>query len=890
MIDIPAGTPLADAILQAQQALQASDYQSAANHYHQAVALSERLDASRRPEVRRALWLEHVGALIEREHLDIAILQCRHYLGAARRDGDPLAEVQLGILLAESLFAQDDLRTGQIVLEHVEALLAQHSLREDQLGLLAPHLMRLRGLVAAEQGHESQAISYLQNAADAFTADGNQRGRSVVMNDRQRMVLLPGNAPIVDEILGTVTPQHTDEVLLYARALRRDARYETAIRLLRTRLQSSVTPRLRFPLLHELVLLYQILADRKMVEALLPPLAEAAQFAADPAEAQAAVMRLQNQGQGLALTAGTNFDARFSHVRTLIQADQLAEAESALIGLRSDANAPRQAALWSLAAGELEFALGKASGAQEARTCADQALGHLARAAQLSLEASLPEIYVQAEQLAGRVCNTLLNDLDAASLHWSQAERKDKWIASRQDTDQARTRYLEARPTQSDALIEAAAERVVQGRADLIAGVVVAIEAARAVAVLKLIAPSARLKPRDLPLPNDLKACWEWYNHVAQHIPRDTIVWLIHATSAQIHHGIVGAETLSWVSVRADRTELSEAIQDLKLLWESPELLEDSVQNKRDFMRDQLTRIADMLRPDLALAVVPKRVRRLAIVAGNMLGEIPFAAMPLRNGNGSAAPLVTRYALSDLPCLSAQSPLQQRSVTARGDRRLNVRPPAPDLPTLDIGATDGALHSLVGAEATIEAFERLLANKSFPLIQVDCHGHHGRDDASGSWLQFASSAKDDGQLTTDRFQSLRLKGCGTLILGACESGMSQRTGRDERLGFVRSALAAGASSIVAARWVAEDRTTAAILARFGRYLRYLPRDQALQQAQLDVLYGRCPETTRSGRPLPQPPHPAHWACWTLYGDAGYQTPANPIARWVRKFVSQRQMA
>ena len=91
--------------------------------------------------------------------------------------------------------------------------------------------------------------------------------------------------------------------------------------------------------------------------------------------------------------------------------------------------------------------------------------------------------------------------------------------------------------------------------------------------------------------------------------------------------------------------------------------------------------------------------------------------------------------------------------------------------------------------------------------------------------------------------------------------MTQLIGRDERLGFVRSAFAAGASSIVAARWIAEDHTTAVILDRFRRYLRYLPRDRALQQAQLDVLYGRCSEITTVQPPVPLPTHLARWACW-----------------------------
>jgi CHAT domain-containing protein len=117
-----------------------------------------------------------------------------------------------------------------------------------------------------------------------------------------------------------------------------------------------------------------------------------------------------------------------------------------------------------------------------------------------------------------------------------------------------------------------------------------------------------------------------------------------------------------------------------------------------------------------------------------------------------------------------------------------------------------------------------------------------------------------------------------LVLGACESGMAQRTGRDERTGFVRAGLRAGTASVVAARWVAKDAVAAAVLDGFDRYTRYLPRDIALQRAQLDVCHGITPTSA----PVSAVDHPARWACWTLYGDSGFQTRAGRIRRSLRR--------
>lgn len=129
-----------------------------------------------------------------------------------------------------------------------------------------------------------------------------------------------------------------------------------------------------------------------------------------------------------------------------------------------------------------------------------------------------------------------------------------------------------------------------------------------------------------------------------------------------------------------------------------------------------------------------------------------------------------------------------------------------------------------------------------------------------------------------------LRGCGTLVLGACESGMAQRIGRDERIGFARAAFHAGAASVVAARWVAKNEAAATVLDGFDWYARYLPRDVALQRAQRDVHDGG-PDASAGGVPLE---HPAMWACWTLYGDSGFQTKAGRVWRGLRRRADERR--
>jgi len=890
MIEILGGTPLADSIAAAQQAMAAGDYHQATDYYHQ--ALTQLPAGVEQPAIRRSLWVEHVGGLIRFEQMTLAQKQAEAYLETAASARDQPGEAELLLLLAEIMAAQGRWGGCRQLLDQLTGKLAAIPDLGDLSPDYTPRLTRLSGLLAAEESDFAQAGRLLNEALAAFTAQQNSRGQQLITHDLQRLALQAGSAPAVDNILShTPNVQTTSDLLLVARALRRDSRFEAAARLIEERLRTPLDPALRFPLLHELVLLRQILADEESIRRLLPQLEAAAAQAANPAQAQAAVARLRHWStEGFSLSSGTDFQTQLYNVRAFIQQQQLAQAEPLLRTLRPQAATPRQAAYWSLVAGELEYELGRANPAQ-AQSQGQQAVGHLRRAISLALDHSLPEIHGPAIRLMGQVYDRLYGDLDQASEFWARAGRSEELIAHRQETDRARIRYLELLPTQYDQLIAAAAGRVTTGRGDLLAGVIAAIEAARGAAILSRILPASAPLMRDLPSPGNPSSCLAWSRQITRRLPKDMAIWLLHATPNQIHHGLVGRDLLHWASAGLDRHRLGEAVEQLKECWEvSPEILEYLVQKEPEFMPHLLAQLADMLRLKLVLPYLPGHISRLAIVAGDALGDIPFGALPLP-GSDQAAPLVSRYALSDLPCLSAWQPLAKRATARRGEACLAVRPPATGLTIQTGNSRYKQIEWLTGEAATPGAVERRLAHRPFPLVRFDCHGSHVFDEAMDSWLQLAadpSGAGGDGRLTAGALQALPLTGCGTLILGACESGMAQRLGRDERLGFVRAGLAAGASAVVASRWVAADLAANAILNRFQQYLGYLPRDRALQRAQLDLWSGRWPEHRPENGTLPRPDHPARWACWTLYGDAGWQTPARWLVRTVRRLAAQWQ--
>ncbi len=314
MIRIPAGSPLALAIQRAKQAMEVGDYPSAAIHYREALVQLTATPESE--ELSRALCIEHVGGLIRREQLQLAAEQAETYIACAREVDDRRAELELLVFLAEARAAQDNWALCKRLLNKVVEGLEQTSGGIAQLGERGPYLLRLRGLLAAEEGDLDQARDFLREAGEAFADAGLQHEQRTITLDLLRLDLWAGDARAVEEVRSLGDIYTTAEVLLVARALRRDARYEKAAQLIEGCLADRVEPTLRFHLLHELVLLYQLLADKTSMQSLLPQLSQAASEAADPAEARATVDRLGRWfEEGFTLSGGTSFEARLHTVR-----------------------------------------------------------------------------------------------------------------------------------------------------------------------------------------------------------------------------------------------------------------------------------------------------------------------------------------------------------------------------------------------------------------------------------------------------------------------------------------------------------------------------------------------------------------------------------------------
>lgn len=125
-------------------------------------------------------------------------------------------------------------------------------------------------------------------------------------------------------------------------------------------------------------------------------------------------------------------------------------------------------------------------------------------------------------------------------------------------------------------------------------------------------------------------------------------------------------------------------------------------------------------------------------------------------------------------------------------------------------------------------------------------------------------------LAVDRaesFEQVRLAS-DLVVLSACETARGAERGGEGILGLVRALQVAGARSVVASLWRVDDESAAELMARFyARLNEGLPRDEALRQAQLELLRGPV-RGERDGRPVElRFSAPRHWAPFVLIGPA-----------------------
>lgn len=134
--------------------------------------------------------------------------------------------------------------------------------------------------------------------------------------------------------------------------------------------------------------------------------------------------------------------------------------------------------------------------------------------------------------------------------------------------------------------------------------------------------------------------------------------------------------------------------------------------------------------------------------------------------------------------------------------------------------------------------------------------HSYADDHRGNDSYLAVSNTDTPLYAKDLYQ-FRLA-AELVVLSACEAGGGKLLRGEGIIGLVRAFTYAGAKSIVASLWVANDQSTAKLMLAFYRALQQgQPKDIALQKARTRLLDWEGAEA-----------HPFFWAGFRAYGNVG----------------------
>jgi CHAT domain-containing protein len=168
----------------------------------------------------------------------------------------------------------------------------------------------------------------------------------------------------------------------------------------------------------------------------------------------------------------------------------------------------------------------------------------------------------------------------------------------------------------------------------------------------------------------------------------------------------------------------------------------------------------------------------------------------------------------------------------------------------------GANQVLLEDKATEAAFKAQPLSE-FQIIHLAVHGLANAEfpDRAALVLGNSVASGDDGLLQVREIRDLPLR-AELVTLSACDTGTGKLLGQEGIASLERAFLLAGAKSVIASLWPADDTFTIALMKRMYQHLAEgADKGMALRQAKLDLL-----------KEFGDQALPAYWAGFTLVGD------------------------
>ena len=321
----------------------------------------------------------------------------------------------------------------------------------------------------------------------------------------------------------------------------------------------------------------------------------------------------------------------------------------------------------------------------------------------------------------------------------------------------------------------------------------------------------------------------------------------------------VGDQLVVW-TIRANSFEgRALALPQATLAREVDDFRRSIIERKRDVdAQGQL--LYKQLMGSVKLGEGANATTRLFIVPHGPLHYLPFQA--LHDGQGY---LAARTAVAVWPSASVGGQLWSRpsktvsALLAFGNpaTQENVPLPGAEREVNEVSALFKQKQIFVQRDATKMTF-KLRANQS-AVLHVAAHAEVDDVDPLFSKILLANDGQDRGLLEAREVYGLDMHSVSLVTLSACESGLGKVLKGDEIVGFTRSFLSAGASSMVASLWPVADDSTEALMTRMYQSMSEgADLMDAMRTAQIEVQKRR------------RFAHPFFWAPFNVIGNGRMQ--------------------
>lgn len=322
----------------------------------------------------------------------------------------------------------------------------------------------------------------------------------------------------------------------------------------------------------------------------------------------------------------------------------------------------------------------------------------------------------------------------------------------------------------------------------------------------------------------------------------DERVVQFHALPSRLQVWVVGPDSIRTQSIAVTRDELTDLV--------------DTFRNS--VVRGRRTAIpnADKLGAALIGPLGLKGGERLVIVPHGPLHYLPFQALRV-DGRYliETHPVAVAPSMSIAVQLAQRTPSTQADLTAFGNPRIEDKYdlPGSEAEVKQLARLFPSNRVFMGAQATKTQFREAVGRA--PIVHVAAHAEADQVDPLYSRILLANEGGRQNFLEAHEILELPMQGNALVTLSACESGLGRIAQGDEVLGFTRSFLSAGSSSLIASLWpVSDDATEVLMSTLYGELAKGRDLQKAMQSAQLAVMRN------------PKLAHPFFWAPFNLIGN------------------------